>query len=111
MDALNPKARLVVDIMDFQDNVWTVRIHLYDETTRITQMSRWNVERIEGDPAKRGYVTVDKMGQVGDKVSIVLPEAIHDMGTNISVHSKWVDIIRRPIEQIIHETLNSEKGE
>ena len=109
MDQLNNKAMLLVDVMNFDGKTWTVRIHLYDESTHITKMSRWNVEAIEGDPHKRGWVTVDFLGQVNDKVAIVLPEVIQEMGTNISVHSKWISKPRRPIVQIMHEALAKNK--
>ena len=105
MDKLNPKAQLMVDIMDWDGKTWTVRIHLYDETTHMAKMGKWHIEPIKGDPRKRGRMLVDCLGQVGDKVAIVLPEAIHEMGTNVSVNSKWIEKPKRPIEQIVKETL------
>jgi hypothetical protein len=110
MEKLNPKARLLVDIMEFDGKEWQVRIHLYDNTTHIIKMPRWSVEAIEGDPSKRGWMLVEHLGQIGDKVAIVLPVPIHEMGTNISVHSNWVDQIRRPIEQILYETLKEKEN-
>jgi len=111
MDKLNPKGLLVVDIMDYNatTKMWTIRIHLDEDTSKIAKMTRWCVEAIEGDPGKRGWVTVDMLGQVGDRVSIVLPEPIHDMGTNISVLSKWIDTVKRPIEEILYEAMKEKE--
>lgn len=105
MDNLSQKTNLIVDILEFKENKWHVRIHLYDGDTKMVEMDRWSVKEL-GDPGKHGLVLVDNLGQIGDKVSIVLPVGIHDMGTNITVNKNRIDVIRRPIEEIIYETIN-----
>lgn len=89
MDKLNEKAKLLCDIMDVEKGKeWKVRIHLYDESTVMATVPWWNFEARENDPKRKGWLGVDLLGQVQNKVAITLPVPIETMGHNISVHER-----------------------
>ena len=95
MDKLNDKAKLLCDIMEVEENKqWHVRIYLYDETTVMATVPWWDFEAREDDPKRKGWMTVDCLGQVKDKVAVTLPVPIDAMGHNISVNQKDIKTIQ-----------------
>lgn len=94
MDTLNPKAWLLVKILETLDENQIVEGELCDGSVFRIKVNKWLVSPLKDKP-DHGWIEVDFVGEDNKRASVSLPAPILDKGHKVTVPSEKIKKYRR----------------